>query len=491
MIGAWLGEGDVSRWRVTALICAGAAGVASLLGSTQPARAVSIRQREPNGECVPIRRVGSRILAVCVLLLVAGAVRSASEWRALASAEMGPYSGEARLIGDSRAVGQGRRVILEIRDRRYEAWVFGSQRHRVERLYAGDLVVVDGMRRKLDSAFGRRSQVRHIVGRFDVHDVRSIDDAHRRGPMLVRAANRVRGLLSDGAQHLSGDRGALFTGLVYGDDASQSKEMIDRFRASGLAHLTAVSGQNVVFVLTMVSPLLSRLRRPTRVGATVIVLIWFAIMTRLEPSVVRAVIMAGVATVMVALGRPVSSWVALCTTAIAVTLVDPFLIWSIGWWLSVAGCVGLIVLTPAMSHAVTRQVTRCCPPHVAHALGASVVSWIAPTIAAQAGVMAVAVAVFGWPSALSVPCNLLAAPVAGIIMLVGMPIALLAGVLPAGVSHVVMWPIGLGVAWVDSIATAGSRLDPPLAVDVVVSIALVCAAVSAVWGHRATSLDAV
>jgi competence protein ComEC len=41
------------------------------------------------------------------------------------------------------------------------------------------------------------------------------------------------------------DDAALFRGLVVGDDRAQSDAMIERFRASGLSHLTAVSGQNV------------------------------------------------------------------------------------------------------------------------------------------------------------------------------------------------------------------------------------------------------
>ena len=54
------------------------------------------------------------------------------------------------------------------------------------------------------------------------------------------------------------DDAALFTGLVIGDDARQSPEMISAFRSSGLSHLTAVSGENVAFVLALVAPLLRR-----------------------------------------------------------------------------------------------------------------------------------------------------------------------------------------------------------------------------------------
>jgi competence protein ComEC len=460
VIGAWVGEVRiVTEWspqRVTVVAAVLLAGVQVVRFATRDAHRMFF------------------LIAGCVLVAGLAASRSSTEWTAVENVRTGSYVGEARVVGDSRAVGRGRRVVVEIEGQRFEAWVFGSLRYRIQMLRSGDLIAVEGTRKAFDSDIARRLHMRHIVGRFDVIDVRSVVDGEQRTPPLVRAANRVRGLLRDGAERLPDDRASLFTGLVYGDDSSQSADMIARFRASGLAHLTAVSGQNVVFVLTMAGPLLSRLRRPTRIGVTVIVLAWFAILTRLEPSVVRAVTMAGISAVMVAAGRPVSSWLALCTTVVVVSLVDPFLIWSIGWWLSVSGCVGLIVLTPA----ITRSLERL-PPWAR--------SWMAPTIAAQTGVLGVVVSIFGWPSALAVPCNLLAAPVAGLVMLMGMPVALVAGVLPAAVGSIMMWPIGVAVGWVDGVALMGSRLDPPGAVDVIVSLALVGAAVRALIGLVRTS----
>ncbi len=46
----------------------------------------------------------------------------------------------------------------------------------------------------------------------------------------------------------SGDRRAVLVGIVLGDDNAVPKPLRDRFRASGLYHLLAVSGQNVALV---------------------------------------------------------------------------------------------------------------------------------------------------------------------------------------------------------------------------------------------------
>ena len=69
----------------------------------------------------------------------------------------------------------------------------------------------------------------------------------------------MRALIDRGADELPADQAALTRGLVIGDDRDQPPAMVERFRASGLSHLTAVSGQNVAFVLAAAGPLLRRL----------------------------------------------------------------------------------------------------------------------------------------------------------------------------------------------------------------------------------------
>lgn len=465
VIGVWLGEGgDLRRAVGLSLFLTGMIVWVEMLDSRRRHR------RRHNflghqGRAVLVRHRGRsrRRIWTLVGILLAGGVgmaRSTSEWSAVDSVRLGSYSGEATVIGDSKEVGKGRRIVLEVDGQRFEAWLFGSKRHRVLQFRSGDVITVQGTRQEFAGDRTRRAQIRHVLGRFEVSEMAAVPDGHRRSSPLVRAANRVRGMIRNGANHLDVEQAALFTGLVYGDDSSQPPEMIANFRASGLAHLTAVSGQNVVYVMAMAGPFLTRMRNPWRVGCTIVILVWFAIMTRLEPSVVRAVFMAGTSALMTGVGGPVSSWVALCTTVGGASLIDPFLVWSVGWWLSVAGCAGLIVVTPPIARLFGRFPTW-------------VSSWVSPTIAAQTGVLGVIVGVFGWPSAMSVPCNLLAAPVAGSVMLIGLPVAIVCGLIPASMGHIVMSPLGWGVGWVEAVATLGARVDPPVAFDIAVSLVLV------------------
>jgi hypothetical protein len=97
-------------------------------------------------------------------------------------------------------------------------------------------------------------------------------------------------------------------------------------------------------------------------------------------------------------------------------------------------------------------------------------NWVVPSLAAQLGVLPFIVLVFGWPSAMSIPCNLLAVPIAGVVMLIGIPMALGAGFGPNAVAEIVMWPLGIAVKWIDTVAALGHHLNPPIWLDVFVAL---------------------
>src|SRR5690606_7168443 len=129
----------------------------------------------------------------------------------------------------------------------------------------------------------------------------------RPGGVPSRVANAFRRTLARGAESLPERQRSLLAGVVLGDDRAQPADMTDAFQAAGLTHLLAVSGQNVAFVLAVAAPVLVRLRFGGRLVATLGLLGLFALVTRAEPSVLRAVAMAAIAAVGVATGRLAST----------------------------------------------------------------------------------------------------------------------------------------------------------------------------------------
>jgi competence protein ComEC len=69
------------------------------------------------------------------------------------------------------------------------------------------------------------------------------------------------------------------------------------------------------------------------------------------------------------------------------------------------------------------------------------------------------VLVFGRLPLVSVIANVLAVPVAGFVMLYGLPAGLVAGSIPA-LAPAMMLPARVGTRWVDTVARLGARLEP-------------------------------
>ena len=389
---------------------------------------------------VAVRRPSLALLAV--MLSVAGMMRSEQAWASLAPDHLGPFTGQAAVVAEAKPYGDASRIVLEVEGERFEVWARGRAAGlRVATWRGGDRVDVSGVRVALDDERARRVAWEHVVGELEV------DWLGDRAPgvPLHRASNRVRVLVEDGAGHLPAADGPLLRGLVIGDDRDQPPEMVERFRASGLAHLTAVSGQNVAFVLAAAGPLLGRARPFGRWLLTVGLIGWFVVITRFEPSILRAGTMAALSATAFVLGHERAPARLLALAVTGLVLIDPLLVWSIGFWLSVGATAGVTVVGPWLGRQLSRFGWMAMP--------------VAITLGAQLGVALPSMLVFGRLPLVGTVANLLAVPVAGLVMLYGLPACLLAGAVPA-IGPVVMFPLRAGVRWIDTVAAVGAELEP-------------------------------
>ena len=379
------------------------------------------------------------------VLLCIGAALLASEfsaraWEGLRPVSPRAWSGVATLASDPGDVYGAVRVDVRLDHRKVEAWARGEAAGRLRARLSGERVAMAGRLEPLPPGVRGRLARRHVGARFDVETVGSWSP----GDPMTRLANGVRRTLLAGAESLPAERRALFAGFVLGDDREQSIETIDDFRASGLAHLLVVSGQNVAFVLALASPLLGRLSLGGRLLVGMLLLVLFGFVTRWEPSVLRAEAMACVALVASTLGRPVSSLRVLALAVTAVLLVDPLLVGSVSFLLSAGACTGIALFGRRLAVALPG------PRPLASAL--------AVTLAAQLGVAPVLVPVFGGLPVAALGANLVAVPAAGPVMMWGLAAGLPAGLVGGGIARAVHIPTGLLVGWVAGVARVSAVL---------------------------------
>lgn len=335
----------------------------------------------------------------------------------------------------------GRRFIASLPDSDAENGREGTSP--IEEVTAGREVLVRGRCGRLDARWSWRA-ARHLAGRCNLTAI----VATRPGALPWRTADAFRAALDHATVGWDSDDRALFNGVVVGDDREQSALLRHRFRVSGLAHLLAVSGQNVAFVLLVAAPLLRRPSVRWRWMVAAPLLGWFALLTRLEPSVLRAVAMASVALVAAARGRWATGRRTLAAAVVVMVLVDPMMVWSLGWQLSVAASWSVLVLSRPISRGLRGP--RWCREVVAVSLAAQLGT--APLL------LSVGVAV---PLA-GLVANVVAVPVAGWLMVWGMTAAPLAGLVGLDGTSWVMWPARLATRWLAGVAAWGADPRWPL-----------------------------
>ncbi|HMK92061.1 MAG TPA: ComEC/Rec2 family competence protein [Thermoleophilia bacterium] len=197
--------------------------------------------------------------------------------------------------------------------------------------------------------------------------------------------------------------------MVLGDDDYVAQQPIDDFRRSGLLHILAVSGENVVLLCTMGGFVLTlaRVRRDLRAAILIPFVVVYVVVTGATPSIVRAGVSGVVALLAGLASRPVDGWFLWLVPGAFMLTLNPNVLYDVSFQLSFAAVAGLLLLG--------RPLTR--------ALG-FLPAWLgetaAITAAASVSTAPVSMATFGQASLVAVPANIAGGFVLGPIMWLGM-----------------------------------------------------------------------
>jgi competence protein ComEC len=446
------------RW-VLALVVAAVAGAVAAAPVPLPAPLLV------TGLCGVVALGRGRSLLACLALAALVSELGHRAEAGLAPPEPGPVQAEVVLLTDPQPSGPGLRADARLADRRVLLRARGPASEALTDRLAGEHVTIAGDLEPVHPAAWLRA--RHVAASVTVWRV----EGWRPGSPVTRAANALRRTLESGAASLSPSARTLFTGLVIGDDRAQLPEEADAFRATGLTHLTAVSGQNVALVLALVSPVLVRLRLWPRLLVTLLVILVFGLVTRFEPSVLRASALAGIAAVAVTVGRPLDRLRALGLAVVGLLVVDPLLVHAVGFQLSVAATAGILIGTRPLAAVLPG------PRPLREAL--------ALATAAQLGVSPVLLATFGPVPLASLPANVLAVPAKGLVMMWGLTAGLVAGVVGGPVAEVLHLPTGALVGWISLVAERTAALPVgSLGVGATVAASVGLVAAVALRGRR-------
>jgi competence protein ComEC len=287
-----------------------------------------------------------------------------------------------------------------------------------------------------DGGFDERRWLRrqgvHVVVHADRFRV-----VGRRGG-LAGLADRLRARLARSmAPGLRGERRAVLAGVVLGEDEGLSDELRDSFRASGLYHLLAVSGQNVALVaggalllawLAGIPRVLGQVGALAAIGTYVLAVGW-------QPSVVRAGVAGALACLAWLAARPRDRWYFFLVGAGVLLAWNPYSLLDPGFQLSFGAVAAIFVGVPPLERALAGYPG---PAWLRTAVAVSTACGIAtaPVLLLQ----------FGSVPIYSVPANALAAPAVAPLLGLAFVASVIEPILP-WLAETIGWLNGWLAAW--------------------------------------------
>jgi competence protein ComEC len=288
------------------------------------------------------------------------------------------------------------------------------------------------------------------------------------------------------ARALPQPEAALLVAILLGLRTPALQPLTPLFNVTGTAHLIVPSGFKVTLLAGLIAlplqplarqkpddwRLLPAQRRRSQRWLWLLCLLQlltiavYTVLSGAGPAALRAGFMGALLVLAPRLGRNYHVYTALAATALAMSFVDPFILWDSGFQLSFLGTWGIVLLAPLFTRPLLRRV------HLP--AGALLVEALAVTLAAQIATLPVFALTFAQLSFVAPLANLLTVPLLELLLLlgvaicllgaVGFPLAVVVGWLAWFPLHYVIGAVALcarlPLAW---LSTAGWPLSLPLA----------------------------
>ena len=227
---------------------------------------------------------------------------------------------------------------------------------------------------------------------------------------------------------------ALFAGILIGVEQGIPVGVMEAFRSTGTSHIIAISGFNMTILAALFAILFGKLLGRWRGAlAAVLGIAFYTVLVGMNAAVVRAAILGILGILAVQIGRRQMALNSLAFAAALMALANPFVLWDVGFQLSFAATLGLVLYADALTLGFNRLAVRRLPASAVQRLSGPVSEYFLMTLAALVVALPVTIYYFRQLSLSSLVANPLILPAQPPLMILG-GIALLAGMayLPLG-----------------------------------------------------------
>ncbi|MFC1510230.1 ComEC/Rec2 family competence protein [Candidatus Omnitrophota bacterium] len=303
----------------------------------------------------------------------------------------------------------------------------------------GDVIIIEGrLHQPFEFSKSDTFSYRDLLARKGIRHILSVKargrvEVIRRGEGFVlkqlslKAKRRFKNVLNE---TLSMNEAAIMRAILLGDRHDIPKHVRELFQLSGVAHVLAISGLHIGIVSFLFFMLLKMLpiSRRWQYGLTVLLLLFYALLTGGRTSVVRATIMASVFISSFILERETDVFNVLSFAALVILLLNPNNLFDVGFQLSFLSVFSIIVFYPRISKLL-KQLMR---HHKSRGI-AYLIQSISVSSAAYLGVLGLIAYYFQIITPISVFANIIIIPLIAVIVSLGMGLMIVAFTIPTAV----------------------------------------------------------
>lgn len=183
-----------------------------------------------------------------------------------------------------------------------------------------------------------------IYGTMKITNVKVIEE--RKANPIFQISNEIKTkIISNTKETLDEETSSILLGLILGNKDDIDENIEENFRSAGMAHILAVSGMHVTYVILGLSLIMKKILGKRRNYIFCIcVLIVYMFITNFSASVTRAGIMGIIMILSKIFYRKNDIYTALSISLVIILIYNPFLIQSLGLLLSYGGVIGIILL---------------------------------------------------------------------------------------------------------------------------------------------------
>ncbi len=161
--------------------------------------------------------------------------------------------------------------------------------------------------------------------------------------------NKTKDLL---IENMNGQNAGIAYSVLFGDKSELDPDIRTAFSYSGIAHILAVSGLHVGFLVALISFVLKKCKvnKYVNLSIMVVVLALYCYLCGFTPSVVRASVMSVLLLFAMLFGFEYDSLSTLSFAGLVILIANPFSLLNVGFQLSFASVFGIITLAPDITN---------------------------------------------------------------------------------------------------------------------------------------------